>query len=426
MRLFPQCCQHSKTPLGLAPTLNHSPTTVRTSAKCNRTIEHSLLSKGFRAFPLAGCLALVAVICSSGCGGSKTPTPTTGATGADASVASNQSAPAATTTANGQSTPATTTVKTPVDPQRQETRWIGTIPYDVFYDQPLTVASDATAIGRAPGTAPANASAQAPAMAASSSAAPMPASDASAGDAPKPAAGNKAVDWAHLLPMEVLTAEMKIIRARLTGNLQTVATYNKAAESISVDGAMIAALGAIAEVHPEDETWQQRGKYIRHLGYEIYSNAGPSGRTGFQATEEPFLKLQTAMDGGNLDGLEVDEEPSFAEVVYVAEMMKRIEESFNNLKANINTEARFKEDPSAVERELRMLAALGAMMGTEDYDNAQAAGYQDLINRFVTGAMEGVDALQTGQFEGFREGLNKIQNTCAECHQQYRGSESGF
>ena len=28
-----------------------------------------------------------------------------------------------------------------VDPQRPETKWIGTIPYDVYYDDPLTVAS---------------------------------------------------------------------------------------------------------------------------------------------------------------------------------------------------------------------------------------------------------------------------------------------
>jgi hypothetical protein len=33
-----------------------------------------------------------------------------------------------------------------VDPSKPETKWIGTIPYDVFYDQPLLVANDATAV----------------------------------------------------------------------------------------------------------------------------------------------------------------------------------------------------------------------------------------------------------------------------------------
>ena len=33
-----------------------------------------------------------------------------------------------------------------VDPAHPETKWIGTIPFDVFYDQPLQVASDATPV----------------------------------------------------------------------------------------------------------------------------------------------------------------------------------------------------------------------------------------------------------------------------------------
>ncbi|MBT5018487.1 cytochrome c [Planctomicrobium sp.] len=322
---------------------------------------------------------------------------------------------------NSESTQVNTTepaVVNTVDPNKKETKWIGTIPYDVFYDQPLTVAADATVIG---GNAPV-------AVATSGGSPEMASNDTSNGPpaGSPPAAGGNGVDWATILPIDALQGELKVIRTRLTTNLQSVGNYNRSAEDIALDGAIVAGLGAIVTVHPEADTWKDRGKFIRDLGYEIYSSSGESGRTAFTATEEPFLKLQTAMDGGTVSGLEPEEVVPFGDVIYVSDMMQRLEFTVSNLKANVNTEARMKEDPERVMRDLHMLAAFGSLMGTESYDNADAEGYQALVATFVGGAMKGVDAVKAENYEGFREGLSDIQTTCSECHQQYRGSDSGF
>lgn len=304
-----------------------------------------------------------------------------------------------------------------VDPNKKETKWIGTIPYDVFYDQPLTVAADATVIGGNPAATVVTPS-ETPAMAANNASTEPPAATGSEAGA--------SVDWAKVLPMSHLQSELKVIRSRLNANLQSVGTYNRTAEEIALDGAIVAGLGAIVTVHPEADTWKDRGKFIRDLGYEIYSSSGESGRTAFTATEEPFLKLQTALDGGTVNGLEPEEVVPFGDVIYVSDMMKRLEFTYNNLKSNINTEVRMKEDPEAVMRDLHMLAAYGTLMSTESYENTDAKGYQDLIATFVGGALKSVDGVKTDNFDGFREGLSDIQTTCSECHQQYRGSDSGF
>ncbi len=342
-----------------------------------------------------------------GCGGDTEPAPSE----------DNTTAAPAQTNSTAQQTKSTPP-KPKVDPDHKETKWIGDIPYDVFYDQPLTVAANNTAIG---GTAPANVGSPAtatPEMAPKTETPPPAATSGSP--------STKKADWATVMPMPVLVDELKTIRTRLTGNLQTVATYNRSAEDIALDGAIITALGAITTVHPEADTWKERGKFVRDLGYEIYSNSGESGRAAFKSVEDPFLKLQTALDGGNVDIADIEEVVPFGDVVYVSEMMKRIETTFSNLKANINTDARMKEDLTGVERELRILAALGTMMGTESYDNADVKQYQDFVATFVGGAMDGVNAVKAEDYDGFRAGLDKIQTTCAECHQQYRGSDSGF
>ena len=354
---------------------------------------------------------LVIAIALSGCGGG------------DEKSASEKTAPTAATQQSG-AAPQTTSKPaakpepaSQVDPDHKETKWIGKIPYDVFYDQPLTIAADSTVIG---GTQPTSTGGPA-----------TPAKEMTPDKGTPPASGTNSlsardVDWAKVLPMPILLEELKSIRTRLTSKLQTLANYNKSEDTIALDGAMIAALGAIITVHPDADTWKERGKFIRDLGYEIYSNAGGTGRAAYKSTEEPFLKLQTAMDSGKVDGLEPEEVVPFSDVIYLGEMMLRIELIMSNLKANVNTAARMKEDPEAVERELRILFAFGKLMGTKSYDNTEAKQYQGFVAQFLEGANGSIDAVKSGNYEGFRKGLDQIQVTCAECHDQYRGKDDGF
>ncbi len=306
-----------------------------------------------------------------------------------------------------------------VDPTKKETKWIGKIPYDVFYDQPLTIAADTTAL-QGSTTVASNANpaekvqGEQPAMAAET---PMPTGQSPAANA---------VDWAKVIPIAVLDDEIKQIRTRLTTNLQAVGSYNRAIKDVALDGAILCTMASIATVHPEEFNWKGKAKYIRDLSYQIYTSAEGTGRTPFMACQEPFEKINIMLDGGPAPEMESEDVVDHADNVYTAEMMKRIELSFNNLKANINTEARMNEDPVAIERELHVLAAFGTLMGTPSFENVDDPKYQGFLASFTNGALAGVDAVKTKNFVGFQDSLNQIQTTCAECHQQFRGSDTGF
>lgn len=335
-----------------------------------------------------------------------------GENGSSSSVDQNstQTADVATT----QSAESEQTQPMAVDPNHKETKWIGTIPYDVFFDDPLTVASDQTKVATTVDDS------VAPSVDSESSA-PAPTEVPTTNNA----AQTPAVDWGQILPMEHLIDEIKAIRTRLGQNMQTVATYNKATEAIALDGATLTALGAIASEQQNDSTWQPRGKFVRDLGYEISMNASGTGRSAFSATEEPFLKLMTVLDGGTID-FEPQESVANPDVIFVADIMKLIDASLKAVKANVNTESRLKENPAGIEREMRVLAALMAIMRTDGYDNADADLYQKLTGNFFDGAMQSAEAAKSEDFESFKTGLSMMQNTCAECHQQYKSNSTGF
>ncbi|WP_437190772.1 cytochrome c [Planctomicrobium sp. SH527] len=318
----------------------------------------------------------------------------------------------------------------------KETKWIGTIPYDVFYDQPLVIAANSASTGTVPALPAGNAIAAAttsPTSPSATQASPaMPATPAEsmpATPAATPSANapmGAAANWAEVIPMPILVEEIKLLRTQLTGNLQTVATYNKSFKSISLDSAVLAALAGLAEVHPEALNWKDKAHFVRDLASEISSSASGTGRDAFTKSKEPFDKLTIILDGGKAPEMESKAGAPFADNIYVADMMKRIEHSFTGLKSNFNTPARLKEDPQLIERELRLLTALGTMMTDRSYDSAEEENYQKLANQFIGGTKDALTAAKSGDLEGYQAALNKAQTSCAECHQQYRGNGSSF
>ena len=302
-----------------------------------------------------------------------------------------------------------------VDVNRKETRWIGTIPYDVFYDDPLTIASDQRHVGPTTQNTPPETADPSPEDSVPKEPAPV-----------ENVVTTATVDWSQILPMPMLLDEIKSIRTRLGQNMQTVGTYNKAIEPIALDGAILTALGVIGTEHSDETDWKPRAKFVRDLGYEVAMNANGTGRSAYAATEEPYSKLVTVLDGGTVNDLEPEETVHNPDVVYVADIMKRIDGTLKSVKANVNTEARLKEDPLNIEREMRVLAALVALMRTDGFDNADADLYQELAGKFYDGALQSATAAKAEDFESFRAGLNQMQNTCAECHQQYRSNSTGF
>src|SRR5690606_16081360 len=174
--------------------------------------------------------------------------------------------------------------------------------------------------------------------------------------APAEAPTGSGPDWPQLVQAEVLNDAVTQIRNRLTTNLNTLATYNRNLDAIVTDGACLAALAAVAEVHPDEVSWKDKAKYVRDLGYEIYQNAGNTGREPYEATKLPFEQIVAILNGGPPPDIDAGDTVPFADVADRTEMMKRIKQSFDFLRAEINTESRFKESPEEIVREASVLA----------------------------------------------------------------------
>ena len=363
---------------------------------------------------LGGSFAGAAVLAATlGCGGSTPP-----------------AAPQATAPAAPAAAPAAAPVAAPVTapstaPRSTATQWIGGIPYDVFYDRPLEVAADQTALTSAT-AAPAVAANTAPPAAAPSAAPAMP---TPAPETAAPAAstgGGGALDWAKVAPMEQLTAEITNLRNELQQKLGTLATYNQNWEAIGVDATALAALAGIVETHPEDVSWKPNAKIARTLAAAINSNAAKTGRSAYDATKAPFDNLVDLLSGNPPAGVEAEANAPFGDYADRSVLMKRLETTLNFLKANVNTPERMAENAAEAKRRLTVLSALMAVVTTPSYDHSGDADYQKFSGTFVNAAVSGRDAVDAKDFATYNAGLSTMQKTCSECHAKYAFGGDSF
>jgi hypothetical protein len=298
------------------------------------------------------------------------------------------------------------------------TRWINDIPYDVWFDRPLDVYQDNSPL---PSESSGNAVV----------AVPDPAPVEPAETTPEPASGTTAVaantvgavNWDELAPADVVTAEVKDLRVRLSANLQTVATFNRAAEPIANDSMILSALAGVVERSTHDVNWRDKARHVRDLAYQISTVQG-TGREAFQKASDPFDRIVTMLDGGPPPDVEAAEKTPFADYVSRGEMMKRINSSLDWLKAEINTESRLKEHQDQVIRCATVLAVLGTVCGDEGYEFSEEPDFRGFVQEFVGANADVVKAAADQNFTEFETARGRLQNSCAACHTRFKDTGS--
>ena len=375
-------------------------------------------------------LVIVAAVATSlvGCGNSDPPpTPTPDATSATATGAEPTSEPSATEPSTTGTAAATST--SAGDEASSQTRWLGKVPYDVFYDRPVEMVGTVPELGAMPTSVAVAPAATSTTVAAASPAttAAATASDADSTDPPPLGGESTAARWQQVIPGDLLDEEAKLIRTRLAANLQTTATYNNSIDATSTDTIVLAALAGIGERTAADLRWKDRAPIIRTLSYDVWSAVGQRGGKAFRGTQAPFETLKEAMDGARVD-VEAEAGDPFGDYADRGSLMVRIEQGFNWLRNEVPTEARLKDPEIArsVKREASVLAAMGEVNLQPSYEYVDEPEYAESCHEFVAAALALRDAAELANFEGYRTALKRVETQCGVCHGRYRVGGGGL
>jgi hypothetical protein len=291
-------------------------------------------------------------------------------------------------------------------------KYLGRVPYDVFFDHPLEVALEGQiAESRLTPTTTEVAAAVPPDNT-------MPSADL-AGSSADPQGG---VDWALQLPVDVLESEVKSARNFLKEKLRSVASYNSAVTMIPVRAAMIAVLAGIAAEHTGDISWKDDALYVRDLARNMNESVLKRGPKDQRRLLRLFEDLADTLNRSRPAGLkEPSTEVTLSDAAGMGMIMLRIEESEQRLRTEV-TDGGFQSQSQMVKHEASLTAGLMHTIGQESYGYSGDPDFLAHAGRLIEAAQEMRDAAEAGEFAEFELSLTRASGACQSCHRDYRSN----
>ena len=281
-------------------------------------------------------------------------------------------------------------------------QWIGDVPRDIFFPDPLAVAADRTPVGTATVAAD-----------------PMtdPAGSDTSTEPAKPAGTAAAGDWKSVIGIEPLKSEVKAIRNSLTGHLQNVGKFNSGLKAIPSNGATLAVLAAVAASHPDEVSWKKNAKFIRDLAGQMLTEKLARGRTSFEQVKAPFETIIEILDGGSPAELpESKDQAAFSDVADFGYLMQRIDRGFKWIQGNARDEESYKEHAAKVRHEVAVMRVLARVIKEEGYGWADDEDFVKHADAMLDACLAVETAVASEMFADYDKAIGKIDQLCTQCH----------
>ena len=294
-------------------------------------------------------------------------------------------------------------------------KMIGDIPYDVFFDKPLTIAAN-TQTGAAEKTT----------VAANDPPKGDPATDTPPAmkEAPKEAAGGTSLK--DIIDKDALSSEIKNVRNYLAGKTASVSAYNSSLLEIAPEAATLAVLAVAVTKHPDDFTWKKNAKYVRDLSWKIAEiTLSKDGKTknSFDEVAETFAKIDDILKGSEPAKLpDAEEDKAFGDAVggNLVIIMKRIKKAEEVLKATVSSEAGLKKEAEKTAQEGAVLAFLGSILTAPGFNYDGDPEFAAIAKPLVDGGKLITEAAKTNNFAMYGDGIVKVSKSCNECHPKFK------
>lgn len=294
-------------------------------------------------------------------------------------------------------------------------RMVDGIPFDVFFDKPLTVAAN-TQTGAASNTT----------VAANDTSKGTTGSETTTQPKDPPKAKSGSLSIKDIFDKDSLDNEIKTVRNYLASKTASVSVYNSGLLEIAPEAATLSVLAVAVSRHPDDFSWKKNAKYVRDLAWKIGEiTISKDGKTknSFDDVSDAFAKIDDILKGTDPAGLpEADPDKDFGDAIggNLVILMRRIKKSEEILKSTVSSEAGLKNEAAKAAQEGALLAFLGAILTSPGFGwdgDEEFAGYAKPL---VDGGKQIVEAAKSGNFALYDEGIIKVSKSCNECHPKFK------
>jgi hypothetical protein len=238
-----------------------------------------------------------------------------------------------------------------------------------------------------------------------------------------PAPGGAADSWSALISPGAIEDEIKRLHLELDPLVTTPQAFKTDNTKIRYLFHRLATLFAIISQYDETVRWKDDAPAVRDGLAQAAANARTSSEAAFANAKAQRDRLSELVRGGKWSEIT---EGSVAELDWPlwaerSAVMQRLEAGFDErLKPWTSSAAEFAQHPDEILHEAQMASALGRVLVQTGMPDAEDDEYMTQARQMSNAGLELRKALEASDWESASSAVNKIGQSCTNCHESYR------
>ena len=243
---------------------------------------------------------------------------------------------------------------------------------------------------------------------------------------PKANGANVAVSssgqWSRVISRSALEDEIKIIHRELQSSITTPSAFNSKFSDVRHRFDMLSMLFGIVHQYDKEVRWQKFAGTFQQLLAEASGKIRTPSRPGFQLAKSTRDELGNLIRGGGIKINEsIGDSLSWGEVIGRGPIMDQLDFVVGEgLKRSVSNKDEFKDNRDKILRNANLVSAMSRVLTMDGLDDSEDDDYVRLANRMGAAAKQLIDATQNNEFDAAAMAVNRIGQSCVDCHSEWR------
>ncbi|WP_233215776.1 cytochrome c [Rhodopirellula bahusiensis] len=228
--------------------------------------------------------------------------------------------------------------------------------------------------------------------------------------------------WAKIISPPSLEDEIKRIKLRYDSVITTPGAFNGGGyQDARLNLSVLATLFAVVSDHKENVRWKSDAHTARDVMARTARNSAAGSTQVYNEAKLRKADLQDLVSGASITATQPSEKVNeWHMIADRSPLMEYAEQLLDTLGDHTRDAATTQDNLDAVKREAELLAMLGEVLVQEGMDDYDDPDYTELSRAMTTSSSGVVNAIERQDWDGVREAVGNVSQSCAACHEQYR------
>ena len=246
------------------------------------------------------------------------------------------------------------------------------------------------------------------------------AAEASEESAGSTVAGNTN-SWSRSISRDAIENEVKALQQKLQKLGLSVSRFNTQFRDIQQQFNLLSMMFAIVHEYDKDVRWKKYAASAQKMCAEAATKSRAPSKAAFEHAKLRKQELLELVRGGAIPITAEDANLDWSTVIDRTTIMTRLEAALSEvLKPETANAKQFKKAKDSLTQQAHLIAAMGKVVTLENMDEADEDGYVKYAEDMRSAASFLAKAIKADDFELASEAVNRIEQSCNDCHGDWR------